>query len=162
MQIENKNFLCIPLCDGVRFQDYVADVCNKTAVHVNSLRNNNRKNATSKAITTTFLMTRTSTPNHILNRVQFDSYSCGVWLVARIASYIHSLPLPSRPDDAFDNAYSLLEQKAKITVDSFVPASSNCKSEDHINFFSTSHFLGHALMEDPKGIRSNFLYQACN
>ena len=52
-QIEYKNFLWIPLYDGVHFQGYVADVCNKTIVHVDSLRNNNSKNATSKAIATT-------------------------------------------------------------------------------------------------------------
>ena len=52
-QIENKNFLCIPLCDRVHFQGYIVDVCNKTIVHVDSLRNNDTKNATSKAIATT-------------------------------------------------------------------------------------------------------------
>ena len=54
-QIDN-----IPLCDGVHFQGYVFGVCKKTIVHVNFLRNNNSKNAT-------YLMTRTSTSNLILN-----------------------------------------------------------------------------------------------
>ena len=52
-QIENKNFLCISLCDGVHFQGYVADVCDKTIVHVDSLRNKYSNNATSKAIAAT-------------------------------------------------------------------------------------------------------------
>ena len=51
--IENNNFLCIPQCDGVHFQGYVVDVCDKTIVHVISLRNNNSKNATSTAIAAT-------------------------------------------------------------------------------------------------------------
>ena len=169
-QIENKNFLCIPLCDGVHFQGYVADVCNKTIVHVDSLRNNNSKNATSKAIATTlFDDENINFKSYFKRRVQFDSNSCGVWLVAGIASYVHALPLPSGLDDAFDIAYSLLERKVEIPVNSSVPTSSNWKSEDHINFFSTAHFLVHALMKDPfrsefyledapKGIRSNFFY----
>ena len=40
-QIENKNFLCITLCCGVHFQGFVFDICNKTKVHVDILRNNN-------------------------------------------------------------------------------------------------------------------------
>ena len=169
-QIKNKNFLCIPLSDGVHFQGYVADVCNKTIVHVDSLRNNNSKNATSKAIATTlFDDENINFKSYFKRRVQFDSNSCGVWLVAGIASYVHALPLPSGLDDAFDIAYSLLERKLEIPVNSSVPTSSNWKSEDHINFFSTAHFLVHALMKDPfrsefyledapKGIRSNFFY----
>ena len=57
----------------------------------------------------------------------------------------------------------------EIPVNSSLPASSNWKSKDPINFFSTAHFLVHALMKDPfrsefyledapKGIRSNFFY----
>ena len=77
--------------------------------------------------------------------------------------------MPSGLDDAFDIAYSLLERKVEIPVNSSVPTSSNWKSEDHINFFSTAHFLVHALMKDPfrsefyledapKEFRSNFFY----
>ena len=78
--------------------------------------------------------------------------------------------MPSGLDDAFDIAYSLLERKLEIPVNSSIPTSSNWKSEDHINFFSTAHSLVHALMKDPfrsefyledapKGIRSNeFFY----
>ena len=123
-QIKNKNFLCIPLCDGVHFQGYVVDVCNKTIVHVDSLRNNNSKNATSKAIATTlFDDENINFKSYFKRRVQFDSNSCGVWLVAGIASYVHALPLPSGLDDAFDIAYSLLERKAEIPVNSSVPTS---------------------------------------
>ena len=57
----------------------------------------------------------------------------------------------------------------EILVDSSVPTLSNWKSEDHINFFPTGHFLVHALTEDPfrfefysedspKGIRSKLCY----
>ena len=77
--------------------------------------------------------------------------------------------MPSGLDDAFDFAHSSLERKAEIPVNSSVPTSSNWKSEDHINFFSTAHFLVYALTQDPfcsefyledapKGIRSHFFY----
>ena len=128
-QIENKNFLCVPHGDGVHFQGYVPAVCNKTIVHVHSLRNNNSKNATSKAIATTlFDDENINFKSYFKRRVQFDSNNCGVWLVAGIASYAHGLPLPSGLDDAFDIAYSPLGRKAEIPVNSSVPAPSNWKS----------------------------------
>ena len=37
-QIENKIFLCTSLCKSVHFQGYVVDVCDKTVVHVDCLR----------------------------------------------------------------------------------------------------------------------------
>ena len=36
-----------------------------------------------------------------------------------------------------------------IPVTSSVPTSLNWKSKDHINFFSTTHFLVHGLTENP-------------
>ena len=114
-KIKNKNFLSIPLCDDVHFQGYIVDVCNKTIVDVQSLRNNNSKNATSKAVATTlFDDENINFKCYFKRRVQFDSNSCGVWLVAGIASYVHALPLPSVLDDAFDIAYSSLERKTEI------------------------------------------------
>ena len=114
-KINNNNFLSIPLCDGAHFQGYVVDVCNKTIVDVQSLRNNNSKNATSKAVATTlFDDENIKFKCYFKRRVQFDSNSCGVWLVAGIACYVHALPLPSVLDDAFDIAYSSLERKAEI------------------------------------------------
>ena len=72
-------------------------------------------------------------------------------------------------DDAFDIAYTSLERKAEIPDNLFVPTSSNWKIKNHIDFFSTAHFLVNALMEDqfcsefclenaPKGNRSNVFY----
>ena len=96
----------------------------------------NSKNATSKAIATTlFDDENINFKSYFKRRVQFDSNNCGVWLVAGIASYAHGLPLPSGLDDAFDIAYSPLGRKAEIPVNSSVPAPSNWKSEDHIDFF---------------------------
>ena len=101
----------------MHFQGYVAAVCNKTVVHVHSLRNNNSKNATSKAIATTlFDDENINFKSYFKRRVQLDSNNCGVWLVAGIASYAHRLPLPSGLDDAFDIAYSPLGLKRRFQL----------------------------------------------
>ena len=127
-QIENKNFLCIPLCNSVRFQGYVVDVCNKTIVHVDSLQNNNIKKATSKTIATTLFdddNIKTRTSNLILNKESSLNPTAVVLACCQYCFFCPSLPLPSGLDDAFDIAYSLLEHKAEIPVNLSVPASSN-------------------------------------
>ena len=135
-QIENKNFLCIPLCYDVHFSGYVVDVCNKTIVHVDSLWNNNNKNTTSTAIAITlFDDENINFKSYLKRRVQFDSNSCGVWFVAGIASYVNALPLSSGLDDAFDIAYNSVERKAETPVNLSVPTSSNWKFKDHIDYF---------------------------
>ena len=148
-------FLCIPLCDGVHFQGYVVDVCNKIIVHIDSIRNNSSKNATSKATEATlFDDANINFKFYFIWRIQFDSNICGVWLVAGIIPYVHALPLLLRLDDAFDIAYNSLERKAKIPINSSVPTSSNWIRVDHIGVSLTTHFLFHALTEDP--FRSEF------
>ena len=100
-------------------------------------------------------------------RVQFCSNSCGVWLVASIASYVHALPLPLGLDDALDIAYCSLERKARFQLIRLYLHHQIGKAKIISIFFSTAHFLVHALREDPfrfefyledapKGIRSNF------
>ena len=147
LQIESKNFYVF-FSATVWISEAMLLMCNKTIVHADSLRNNNSKNATSKATATTLFEEENNYKSYFEWRVQFDSNSCGVWLVAGITSYAHALPLSSGLDDAFDIACSLLERKADIPVNSSVTISSNWKSENHIDFFSTAHFLDHALMED--------------
>ena len=91
----------------MHFQSYVVDVYNKTIVHIDSLRNNNSKNATSTAIATTvFDDENINFKYYFKRRVQFESDSFGVWLVAGIFSYAQALPLPWGLDDAFDISYS--------------------------------------------------------
>ena len=59
--------LKIRICDGVHFQGYVVDVCNKTIVHVDSLRNNDSKTQPQKQLQLPYLITRTLTSNLTLN-----------------------------------------------------------------------------------------------
>ena len=124
-------------------------------MHIDSLRNNSSKNATSKEIEATlFDGENINLKSYFIWRVQFDSNSCGVWLVAGIASYVHALPLLLGLYDAFDIAYNSLERKAKIPNNSSVPTSSNWIREDHIGVFLTTHLLFLALTQDP--FRSEF------
>ena len=151
----------------MHFQSYVVDACDKTILHVDSLRNNN---ATSKEIVTSLFDDEGfNFKSCFKRRVQFDSNSYGVWLVAGITSYVHALLFPWGLDDAVDIACNSLDRKVEIPVNSSVPTSSNWKSEDHIDFFSTTHFLVVALSKDPfrsefyledapKGIWSSFFY----
>ena len=51
--LQNKNFLCIPLCDGVHFLGYIVNTKNRKIIHVDSLRWNSASNPTSKLIANT-------------------------------------------------------------------------------------------------------------
>ena len=68
---------------------------------------------------------------YFTTRVQIDSNSCGVWLIAAMAAYVHSLPKPSVRNDAFDIAFSLFERRKEFreeNVESEVPSSENWKT----------------------------------
>ena len=124
-----KNILCIPLCDGVHFQGYVVDVLKKEIIHIVSLRPANGKSLVSDIITKVlFEPKEVRFKSHFTTRLQFDSNSCGVWLIAAMAADVHSLPKPSVRSDAFDIAFSLFEWKKEFrdeNVESEVPSSEN-------------------------------------
>ena len=107
-----KNILCIPLCDGVHFQGYVADVLKKEIIHIDSLRPANGKNPISNIIAKVlFEQKEIRFKLYFTTRVQFDSNSCGVWLIAAMAAYVQSLQKSPVRNDAFDIAFSLFERK---------------------------------------------------
>ena len=107
-----RNIFCIPLCDGVHFQGYVLDVLKKEIIHINSFRPENVKNPISDIIVKVlFKQTEGRFKSYFTMRVQFDSNSCSVWLIAAVAAYVHSLLKPSVINDAFDIAFSLFERK---------------------------------------------------
>ena len=45
-----KDYLCIPLCDGIHFQGYVINMKERKVVHVDSLRPNASDNPTAQMI----------------------------------------------------------------------------------------------------------------
>ena len=165
--------MCIPLCDGVHFQGYVVDVLKKEVIHIDSLRPANGKNPISDIIAKVlFEQKEVRFNSYFTTRVQFDSKSSGVWLIAAIAAYVHSLPKPSVINDGFDIVFNLFEQKKESrdkNVESEVPLSKIWKSEGHINMHTSAKFLIDVLKNNPtsspfytkvlpKGIRSNYFY----
>ena len=48
--LEDKDYLCIPLCDGIHFQGYVINIKERKVVHVDSLRPNASDNPTAQMI----------------------------------------------------------------------------------------------------------------
>ena len=47
----DKDYLCIPLCDGIHFQGYVINIKERKVVHVDSLRPNASDDPTAQMIT---------------------------------------------------------------------------------------------------------------
>ena len=96
----------------MHFQGYVADVLKKEIIHIDSLRPANGKNPISNIIAKVlFEQKEIRFKLYFTTRVQFDSNSCGVWLIAAMAAYVQSLQKSPVRNDAFDIAFSLFERK---------------------------------------------------
>ena len=99
----------------MHFQGYVVDVLKKELIHIDSLRPANGKKTildiTAKVL---LLQKEVRCKSYITTRVQFESNSCDVWLIAAMAAYFHSLPKPTMRNDAFDIAFSLFQQKKEF------------------------------------------------
>ena len=128
----------------MHFQSYVVDVLKKEIMHIDSPRPANGKNTISDIIANVLSKQKeVRFKSYFTTRVQFDSNNCGVWLIAAMAAYVHSLLKPSVRNDAFDIAFSLFEQKKEFrdeNVEYEVPSSENWKSEDHINIHFSQVF----------------------
>ena len=110
---DQKQLLCIPLYDGVHFQGYIIDINHNKIIHIDSLCCNNLNNRTSKKIAKSLFESETNVQCESLfaTRRQFDSNSCGIWIVAGIASYVLNLPIPSQKQKAFEA--NILETKPR-------------------------------------------------
>ena len=101
----------------MHFQGYIAD----------SLRSAKGKKTISDIITKVlFEQNKVRFKSYFTERVQFDSNSCGVWLIAALAAYVHSLSKSSVRNYAFDITFSLFERKKEFrdeNVQSEVPSS---------------------------------------
>ena len=119
-------------------------------------------------------------------RVQFDSSSCGIWLVAAFCSFVLGLPLPSEKREAFEIAINLIEHHSKEensvnnngsqTDEKKTQEESTNEQSTHQQFqkfnidsYATSEFLIDVLVnkaeqseffrdKPPKAIRSNYFY----
>ena len=172
--IDGKEFLCIPLCDVVHFQGYIIDVIKRSIVYIDSLLWKTADNPTARKITKIFFKDQDVTFQSLFSgRRQFDSNSCGMWLVSGIASFLIGIPEITRKSETLDICYSLLERtspnlpepnETPITLSGLNLI--NC--EDHIKAFSQADFLIRTLKSPeksdyfkktpPKGIRTNLFY----
>ena len=172
--IDGKELLCIPLCDGVHFQEYIIDVTKRSIVYIDSLLWKTADNPTARKIAKIFFKDQDVTFQSLFSgRRQFDSNSCGMWLVSAIASFLIGIPEITRKSETLDICYSLLERtspnlpepnETPITLSGLNLI--NC--EDHIKAFSPTDFLMRTLKSPeisdyfkktpPKGIRTNLFY----
>ena len=105
---DKQQLICIPLCDSAHFQGYIIDIDRSAIIHIDSLSNNKPKSNTSHKIENLYFESNSNVRYECLfkSRKQFDSNSCGAWLVAGFVSYILNLSLPSERNDAFKIEYA--------------------------------------------------------
>ena len=167
----DSRIFCIPLCDGIHFQGYIVDIDQNKIIHVDSLSTNNPNNQTSLKIANVFFKSNSVQYESLfITRRQFDSNSCGVWLVSGVASLVLNLPIPSTKQEAFEIAYSLIEYENDDPVQpkivSLLPL---LDTESIVKIYSSAEFLINALLKEPtksehfkekpvKGMRNNYFY----
>ena len=168
-QIQNKDILCIPLCDGIHFQGYIINIKDKKIIPVDSLRWKTAEISTAKKIVDLFFKDGgVSYESLFRSRKQFDSNSCGAWLIAGMCSYVTELPELIDRKDAFDICYSLLGRIPKVPQDPNRIPFADFNPEEQVKKFSNADFLINALQNGeksdnfrgtpPKGICTTFFY----
>ena len=170
--IDGKDYLCIPFCDGVHFQGYIVDVKERYIIHVDSFTKT-ADNPTAKKIAEIFFKDESVNFRSLFpSRRQFDSNSCGVWLVSGMISFINGLSEVTDRHSAFEICYNMLESSAPEMQhfdEQPKPISHlDIISEDQVKRFSQASFLIGALKEPensdyfrkvpPKGIRTTLFY----
>jgi len=152
---ESTNCLCIPLCDGV--QGYIIDKVKHSIIHIDSLRPNNPENPTSIAISKILLDSRgVSFVSGFSEIVQFDSNSCGIWLVAGFCCHILGIPLPTEKREAYENVANLLQtyhdkrQRHKVPEEllSEINVAYEITPKPGIDKYATAEFLVEALIKN--------------
>ena len=103
---QDVNFFVIPLCDGHHFQAYIIDISAKTVIQVDSLRECLVQKSTAQKIANLVFEEKqndiqTTFRALFPTRVQFDSHSCGAWMVSGVAAHILKLDIPESKEDAF-------------------------------------------------------------
>ena len=142
--IDGKEFLCIPLCDGCVIA-YIDSLLWKTA-----------DNPTARKIAKIFFKDQDVTVQSLFSgRRQFDSNSCGMWLVSGIASFLIGISEIARKSETLDICYSLLERTSRnLPEPNETPITLSGLNlinwEDHIKAFSQADFLIRTLKSPEK------------
>ena len=83
--------IVLPLCDGSHFNGYIIDMRNKHIVFVDSMyqMKDGKRSVIAKLNDTYFnSATDVTYSSYYGQRVQYDSYSCGAWLISGFSAYI--------------------------------------------------------------------------
>ena len=107
--------------------------------------------------------------SYFMTRVQFDSNSCGAWLIAAMAGYVHSLPNHQWEMMLLTLRLVYLNERKNFEMKMLSLKFLHVKSEDHIKIYTSAQFLIDVLKNNPanslfhtkvltKGIRSNYFY----
>ena len=141
----DKDYLYIPLCNGVHFQGYVINIKERKVVHVDCLRPNASDNPTAQMIAKIlFDGDNVSFESAFKQPVQSKSNSCGVWMFSEMAYYVLGLLEVTRRDYSFDICESLVERKSNhLQVNETEARLKNPEiySDKQIEKFNTVEFL---------------------
>ena len=149
--IEKKEFIVIPLCDGYHFQGYIVDVKKKQIVHIDSLTVENSANTTSRKIANIFFGNKDVKFKLLFStRKQFDSNSCGMWLVSGICTFVLNLPDLNDRSSAFDVCCNLLDKATKLLINEKTCITSHFNFNEQANMFTTAQFLINILTSNPE------------
>ena len=83
--------IVLPLCDGSHFNGYIIDMRHKHIVFVDSMyQMKDGKRSIVAKLKDTYFNSATDVTNssYYEQRVQYDSYSCGAWLISGFSAYI--------------------------------------------------------------------------
>jgi len=129
---KKKEILIMPLCNGKHFEGYIINVPKKMIIHVDSLKCNAR-NSVSLMISEIVYPEQAGVSFSSLfkNRKQFDSCSCGVWLIAGILSYVEQIEDVPNKDFAFKLCHDLLKRKSirsvsRVLTFTYSPSHTRC------------------------------------
>ena len=105
----------------------------KKILHIDSLRSNHADNPTSSSARNILFKEKEVTfESFFKERMQFDSNSCGIWLVAGFCSFLKRLPDIQEKCEAFDLCYNLLSIPTVYPLKKFGTNHSICTEEQFL------------------------------
>ena len=114
---DTVNILSIPLCDGAHFNGYVVDLEKKEIVYIDSIYNGETTIANILSDKLFATPSDVKYSSYFQNSVQFDSNSCGAWLIAGLTCYLLGIPgnvASLTRKNVFNVVYLLLNENGSL------------------------------------------------
>ena len=109
-KFKGKEVVLLPMCDGIHFQGYIVEMEKKTITLVDSFKWSSGRNSVALRIgEILFGGVNVSFRCLFITQKQFDSNSCGAWLIAGMRSYLENISDIHDRDQAFDLCYGLFD-----------------------------------------------------